>query len=37
LVKELDAAEKALNQELAQQGRMRGRGEKTIFEDGIEI
>lgn len=37
LVKELDAAEKAINQEVLQQGRMRGQGEKTIFEDGIEI
>ena len=37
LVKDLDEAEKALNSELKTSGRMRGSGEKTLFEDGINI
>lgn len=37
LVKDLDEAEKALNSEMKNSGRMRGSGEKTIFEDGIDL
>ena len=37
LVKDLDEAEKALNSELKTSGRMRGSGEKTLFEDGINM
>lgn len=37
LIKDLDEAEKALNSELKTSGRMRGSGEKTLFEDGINI
>ena len=33
LVKDLNEAEKALNSEMGESGRMRGSGEKTIFED----
>jgi hypothetical protein len=35
LAKDLDEAEKALASELRNEGRMRGQGEKTIFEDGL--
>lgn len=35
LVKDLDEAEKALNSEMRNSGKMRGQGEKTIFEDGL--
>ena len=34
LVKDLDA-EKALSSEMRNQGKMRGQGEKTIFEDSL--
>lgn len=37
MVKDLDEAEKALNTELKNSGKMRGQGEKTIFEDGLNI
>ena len=37
LIKDLDEAEKALNSELRNVGRMRGQGEKTIFEDDLTI
>ena len=37
LVKDLDEAEKALNKDLMEQGRMRGSGEKTLFDDGIML
>lgn len=37
LVKDLDEAEKALNKDLIEQGRMRGSGEKTLFDDGITL
>lgn len=37
LVKDLDEAEKALNSEMKNSGRMRGQGEKTIFEDDLSI
>lgn len=37
LVKDLDEAEKALASEIKGQGKMRGSGEKTIFEDGLNI
>ena len=37
LVKDLDEAEKALASELKNVGRMRGSGEKTIFEDDLTI
>lgn len=35
LVKDLNEAEKALNSEMGESGRMRGSGEKTIFEDNL--
>lgn len=35
LVKDLNEAEKALNSEMRESGRMRGSGEKTIFEDDL--
>lgn len=35
LVKDLDEAEKAINSELREIGKMRGQGEKTIFEDSL--
>ena len=35
LVKDLNEAEKALNSEMGESGRMRGSGEKTIFEDDL--
>lgn len=37
LVKDLDEAEKAISKELALSGKMRGQGEKTIFEDTLDI
>ena len=37
LVKALDEAEKAIASEMRNSGRMRGQGEKTIFEDGFDI
>ena len=37
LVKDLDEAERALNKEYSQSGRMRGQGEKTIMEDSLHI
>lgn len=37
LVKDLDEAEKALNSEMRNSGKMRGQGEKTIFEDGLNM
>ena len=37
LVKELDEAEKTLNSEMRDGGRMRGQGEKTIFEDDLTL
>lgn len=37
LVKDLDEAEKAINTEMKEVGRMRGQGEKTIFEDSLSI
>lgn len=37
LVRDLNEAEKALNSEMRDSGRMRGQGEKTIFEDNLSI
>lgn len=37
LVKDLDEAEKALAKETSAAGKMRGQGEKTIFEDALDI
>ena len=37
LVKDLNEAEKALNSEMRESGRMRGQGEKTIFEDDLVL
>ena len=37
LVKDLNEAEKALNSEMKESGRMRGQGEKTIFEDDLAV
>lgn len=37
LVKDLDDAEKAIAKETMVAGRMRGQGEKTIMEDGLNI
>lgn len=37
LVKELNEAEKALSTDDAVKGKMRGQGEKTIFEDGFDM
>ena len=37
LVKDLDEAEKALAKESMIAGKMRGQGEKTIMEDGLNI
>ena len=37
LVKDLDEAEKALAAEMKSTGKMRGSGEKTIFEDTLDI
>lgn len=36
LVKSLDEAEKAVASEIRNSGRMRGQGEKTIMEDGLD-
>lgn len=36
LIKDLDEAEKALTSELRSTAKMRGQGEKTIFEDGLQ-
>ena len=36
LVKEVDEAEKTLAAEMKETGRMRGQGEKTIFEDSLD-
>ncbi len=36
LVKSLDEAEKAVASEMRNSGRMRGQGEKTIMEDGLD-
>lgn len=36
-VRDIDEAEKSLAAEMKQGGKMRGQGEKTIFEDGISI
>lgn len=37
LAKDLDEAERALASEMRNQGKMRGQGEKTIYEDGLDI
>ena len=37
IVKDLDEAEKTLAAEIRSSGKMRGQGEKTIFEDGLLI
>lgn len=37
LVKDLDEAEKALNSEMKSSSKMRGSGEKTIFEDDLTL
>ena len=37
LVRDLNEAERALNSEMRDSGRMRGQGEKTIFEDDLSI
>lgn len=37
LVKDLDEAEKALASEMRNTGKMRGQGEKTIFEDDLTL
>lgn len=37
LVRDLNEAEKALNSEIKNSGRMRGSGEKTIFEDDLTL
>lgn len=37
LVKDLNEAEKALNSEMRESGRMKGQGEKTIFEDDLTL
>lgn len=37
LVKALDEAEKAVSAEMRNSGRMRGQGEKTIYEDSLDI
>lgn len=37
LAKDLDEAEKALAAEMKSSGKMRGQGEKTIFEDSLDI
>lgn len=37
LVKDLDEAEKALASEMRNAGKMRGQGEKTIFEDDLSL
>lgn len=37
LAKDLDEAEKALASEMRNQGKMRGQGEKTIYEDTLDL
>ena len=37
LVKDLDEAEKSLASEIRNAGKMRGSGEKTIFEDDLTL
>lgn len=37
LAKDLDKAEKALASEMRSEGKMRGQGEKTIFEDNLDL
>lgn len=37
LIKDLDEAEKALSSEMRNSGKMRGQGEKTIFEDSLSL
>lgn len=37
LIRDLDEAEKALNSEMKSSGKMRGSGEKTIFEDDLTL
>ena len=37
LAKDLDEAEKALASEMRSEGRMRGQGEKSIFEDNLDL
>ena len=37
LAKDLDEAERALSSEMRNEGKMRGQGEKTIFEDNLDI
>lgn len=37
LIRDLDEAEKALNSEMRNSSKMRGQGEKTIFEDGLSM
>ena len=36
LLQELDRVEREINKELAESGRMRGQGEKTILEDNLD-
>ena len=37
LIKDLDEAERTLSSEMQQKGKMRGQGEKTIFEDSLDL
>lgn len=37
LAKDLDEAERALASEMRSEGKMRGQGEKTIFEDNLDL
>ena len=37
LAKDLDEAERALSSEMRNGGKMRGQGEKTIFEDNLDL
>ena len=37
LIRDLDEAERALNSEMRSSGKMRGQGEKTIFEDDLAL
>ena len=37
LAKDLDEAERALSSEMRNVGKMRGQGEKTIFEDNLDL
>ena len=36
-IKDLDEAEKALNSEMRESGRMRGQGEKSLMDDSLDI